>query len=90
MFLVTIPLAWAVLLVFHPVPDPDDVCAALRDVSTRWLVVVLHAPPVGPVGLLCLVAAVVVWAPAGVRPLQPLHPRLRPAEWLSPTADNDG
>jgi hypothetical protein len=38
-FLLAVPLAWAVLLMFHPAPDPDDIYGSLRDESTQWLVV---------------------------------------------------
>jgi hypothetical protein len=38
-YLVTVPLGWAVLLVFHPNPDPDDIYGSLRDDTTRWLLV---------------------------------------------------
>ena len=33
------PWPWAVLLMFHPAPDPDDIYGSLRDESTQWLVV---------------------------------------------------
>jgi hypothetical protein len=39
-FLVGVPLAWAVLLWFHPdVPDPDNVYGALRDEVTTYQIV---------------------------------------------------
>lgn len=38
-FLVAVPIAWAVLLLFHPGPDPGDMYGDLRDQATRWLVV---------------------------------------------------
>jgi hypothetical protein len=38
-FLVGTPLAWAVLLLFHAAPDPDDLYESLRDDVTRWQVV---------------------------------------------------
>ena len=38
-FLLGVPLAWAVLLLFHPAPDPDDIYGSLRDEPTRWLTV---------------------------------------------------
>jgi hypothetical protein len=38
-FLLAVPLAWAVLLMFHPAPDPSDIYGSLRDESTQWLVV---------------------------------------------------
>jgi hypothetical protein len=39
-FLIGIPLAWAVLLWFHPdVPDPDNVYAGLRDDATAYQIV---------------------------------------------------
>jgi hypothetical protein len=39
MFLVGVPLAWAVLLLFHPGGDPDTIYLNLRDEVTRALVV---------------------------------------------------
>jgi hypothetical protein len=39
MFLVGVPLAWAVLLLFHPGGDPDTIYADLQDKVTRALVV---------------------------------------------------
>lgn len=39
MFLVVVPLAWAVLLLFHPGGDPDTIYMDLRDEVTRALVV---------------------------------------------------
>jgi hypothetical protein len=39
-FLIGTPLAWAVLLWFHPdVPDPDNVYEGLRDDATTYLIV---------------------------------------------------
>jgi hypothetical protein len=39
-FLIGVPLAWAVLLWFHPdVPDPDNVYAGLRDEVTTYQIV---------------------------------------------------
>ena len=38
-FLVAVPLAWAVLLVFHPSPAGDDIYGALRDDVDVWLIV---------------------------------------------------
>jgi hypothetical protein len=39
-FLIGTPLAWAVLLWFHPdVPDPDNVYEGLRDEATTYLIV---------------------------------------------------
>ena len=37
-FLIGVPLAWAVLLLFHPGGE-GDIYPALRDDVTRWLVV---------------------------------------------------
>jgi hypothetical protein len=34
-----VPLAWAVLLIFHPAPDPADIYGSLRDEPSRWLLV---------------------------------------------------
>jgi hypothetical protein len=39
MFLIGVPLAWAVLLLFHPGGEGEDVYADLHDVVTRFLVV---------------------------------------------------
>lgn len=38
-FLLAVPLAWAVLLLFHPAPDPADIYGSLRAESTQWLIV---------------------------------------------------
>jgi hypothetical protein len=38
-FLIAVPLAWAVLLVFHPAPDADDIYGSLRDKATSFIVV---------------------------------------------------
>jgi hypothetical protein len=38
-FLIGVPLAWAVLLLFHPTGEDDDIYAGLRDDVTPWLVV---------------------------------------------------
>ncbi|WP_328475619.1 hypothetical protein OHA21_19795 [Actinoplanes sp. NBC_00393] len=38
-FLLAVPLAWAVLLLFHPNPDPGDMYDSLRDEPGRWLTV---------------------------------------------------
>jgi len=38
-FLIAAPLAWAVVLGFHPAPDPRHIHASLAGQSTRWLVV---------------------------------------------------
>ncbi len=37
--MLAVPLAWAVLLLFHPAPDADDIHGSLHDVATGWLVV---------------------------------------------------
>ena len=34
-----VPLAWAVLLLFHPAPDPDDLFGSLRQQATTWVTV---------------------------------------------------
>jgi hypothetical protein len=39
MFVVGVPLAWAVLLLFHPGGDPDTIYLDLQDEVTRALVV---------------------------------------------------
>jgi hypothetical protein len=49
-FLIAVPLAWAVLLLFHPNPDPGDMYGSLRDESGRWLVV--HVGTVVFIGLM--------------------------------------
>ena len=38
-FLIGVPLAWAVLLVFHPTPDGGDVYGSIQDDAARFLVV---------------------------------------------------
>jgi hypothetical protein len=38
-FLLGVPLAWAVLLWFHPAPDVDDIYGTLQDHVTRWIIV---------------------------------------------------
>ena len=38
-FLIATPLAWAVLLVFHAAPDPDDLYGTLHDQITKWQIV---------------------------------------------------
>jgi hypothetical protein len=38
-FLIGVPLAWAVLLVFHPTPDGGDVYGSIRDDASRFLIV---------------------------------------------------
>ena len=38
-FLLGVPLAWAVLLWFHPASDVDDIYGTLQDHVTRWLIV---------------------------------------------------
>jgi hypothetical protein len=38
-FLIGVPLAWAVLLLFHPTGEGDDIYAAVRNDVGRWLVV---------------------------------------------------
>jgi hypothetical protein len=39
MFLVGVPLAWAVLLLFHPGGEGDQIYQDLHDKVTRWMVV---------------------------------------------------
>ena len=39
MFLVGVPLAWAVLLLFHPGGEGDEIYQDLHDKVTRWMVV---------------------------------------------------
>ena len=38
-FLIGAPLAWALLLLFHAAPGPDEVYASLRDDVTKWQIV---------------------------------------------------
>lgn len=38
-FLIGVPLAWAVVLLFHPAPDPQNLLESLRGGTTRWLIV---------------------------------------------------
>jgi hypothetical protein len=38
-FLIAVPLAWAVLLLFHGAPDADDIYGSLRGEATEWMVV---------------------------------------------------
>jgi hypothetical protein len=38
-FLIAVPLGWAVLLLFHPSADRDDVYGGLRDDVTTWQIV---------------------------------------------------
>jgi hypothetical protein len=38
-FLIAVPLAWAVLLVFHGAPDSDDIYGSLRDDANAFIVV---------------------------------------------------
>ena len=38
-FLIGAPLGWALLLLFHAAPGPDDVYASLRDGVTTWQIV---------------------------------------------------
>lgn len=37
-FVIGVPLVWAVLLLFHPTGDDEDIYAGLHDVVDRWLV----------------------------------------------------
>jgi hypothetical protein len=38
-FMIGVPFAWAVLLLFHPMGEGDDIYGELSDDVTRWLVV---------------------------------------------------
>ena len=38
-FVIGVPLAWAVLLFFHPSGDPDEIYLSIRDQVTAWLAV---------------------------------------------------
>ena len=49
-FIVGVPLAWAALLIFHPVFDVDDIYDDLQDQVNRWIVV--HVGTLFFIGLL--------------------------------------
>ena len=49
-FLIVVPLAWAVLLMFHGAPDPNAIYASLRDEAGQWTIV--HAGTLVFVGLI--------------------------------------
>jgi hypothetical protein len=38
-FLIAVPVAWAILLAFHPAPDGDDIYGSLQDEATTFIVV---------------------------------------------------
>lgn len=57
-FLAGVPLAWAVLLLFHPNPDPGDIYGSLRDQADRWLIV--HLGTLLFIGLLGVAVYLVV------------------------------
>lgn len=44
-FLIAVPLAWAVVLVFHGAPDPDDIYGSLRNEANRYVIVHLVSVP---------------------------------------------
>jgi len=44
-FLIAVPLAWAVVLLFHGAPDPDDIYGSLRDEANRYVIVHLVSVP---------------------------------------------
>jgi hypothetical protein len=50
-FFIGVPLAWAVVLIFHPAPDPDHIHGSLEDEVTQWLVV--HCLTLIFIGLMC-------------------------------------
>jgi len=60
-FLIGVPLAWAVLLVFHPTGEGDDLYVALQDKVTPWMVVHL-----GMMIFIPLMAAVVFLLVRGI------------------------
>ena len=60
-FLIGVPLAWAVLLVFHPTGEGDDLYVALQDEVTPWMVV--H---IGMMIFIPLMAAVVFLLVRGI------------------------
>ena len=49
-FLIAVPLLWAVLLLFHPAPDKDDIYGSLRNDATAYLVV--HLGTIAFIGLM--------------------------------------
>jgi hypothetical protein len=49
-FLIAVPLLWAVLLLFHPAPDKDDIYSSLRNDATAYLIV--HLGTVAFIGLM--------------------------------------
>lgn len=51
-FLIGVPLAWAVLLLFHPAADRDAIYAGLRDEVTTWQIV--HSGTLVFIGLMGL------------------------------------
>src|SRR5215213_5209061 len=57
-FLVGVPLAWAVLLLFHPDGDRDAIYAGLRDEVTTWQIV--HFGTLVFIGLMGLALYVLV------------------------------
>ena len=60
-FLIGVPLAWAVLLVFHPTGEGDDLYLELQDKVTPWMVV--H---IGMMIFIPLMAAVVFLLVRGI------------------------
>jgi hypothetical protein len=44
-FLIAVPLVWAVVLIFHPAPDADDIYGSLRDEANRMVIVHLLSLP---------------------------------------------
>jgi hypothetical protein len=59
-YLVTVPLGWAVLLVFHPNPDPEDISRVGAGVFATFYGAGEAVPPIGPVGLVFFAGAVVL------------------------------
>ena len=57
-----VPLAWAVLLLFHPVPDPGDIYGSLSPSPEQWLAV--H---VGTLFFIGLLGAAVIQLVAGLK-----------------------
>jgi hypothetical protein len=57
-FLVAVPVAWAILLLFHPTGEGDDFYPVIRDEVTAWVVVhvgtMVFVPLMAVVGFLLL------------------------------------
>jgi hypothetical protein len=49
-FLIAVPLVWAAVLLFHGMPDGDDIYGSVQDEATRFLIV--HLASVALIGLM--------------------------------------